>query len=93
MTSSIPAFFGGLPSSHQRTRHNSKAERHLLELLVVGATAGGVDQATGNTRDQEAIIHNELDDRVKFLLPRLEHAIELLGLRDSAGEAIEDEAG
>ena len=59
---------------------------------MVRATAGRVNEASGNTRDEELVVDEELDDRVELLLAFREHAIEFLGLWDCAGEAVQHES-
>lgn len=51
-----------------------------------------MDQAPGNSRDEELVNDGQLDDAVQFLLARLEHGIEFLGLRDGTRETIQDES-
>ena len=63
-----------------------------LEFAVVRAAARGVDEAAGDTRDEELVGDDELDDVVERLLALREHRVELLGLPDCAREAVEDEA-
>jgi hypothetical protein len=60
---------------------------------VVGASAGGVDEAAGDAGNEELVLDLELDDVVEFLLTVCEHRVELLGLGDGAREAIKDEPG
>lgn len=62
------------------------------ELLVVGATGGDVDQATGDAGDEEVVVDGELDNGVQGLLLVLQHGIQLLSLDNSAGESIENES-
>jgi hypothetical protein len=64
----------------------------VLELPVVGATAGGVDETAGDARDEELVGDGELDDRVERLFARSEHRVEFFGLRDRAREAVEHKA-
>jgi hypothetical protein len=51
-----------------------------------------VDEPAGNARDQEGVRDLELDRVVDLLLLAREHRVELLGLGDRPGEAVEDEA-
>ena len=60
---------------------------------MVGASGCGVDKAAGNARDQEAVVNLEFDGVLKWSTSGFKHAVKLLGLRDGAGEAVEDEAG
>ena len=64
----------------------------VLELPVVGAPAGGVDETAGDARDEELVGDGELDDRVERLFARGEHRVEFFGLRDRAREAVEHKA-
>ena len=50
-----------------------------------------MNEAAGNTRDEQLVGDHELDDRVELLLPRLKHGIKLLSLRDRPREPVEDE--
>lgn len=52
-----------------------------------------MDEATGDTRDEESVRDLELEGVVDLLALVREHGVELLGLDDRAGEAVEDEAG
>lgn len=65
---------------------------NVLELLVVCPARCGVDEATGDTGDEELVGNHELDGRVDLLLATLQHFVELLGLNDGTREAIEDKA-
>lgn len=51
-----------------------------------------MDQATGDARNKQLVVNQELDDRVKFLAARRQHAVKLLSLRNSTGETVEDKA-
>ena len=57
---------------------------------MVGAPAGGVDEAPGDARDEELVGDGELYDRVERLFPGSEHRVEFLRLRDRAREAVEN---
>ena len=65
---------------------------YALELLVIGPAAGGVDETTSDTRNEELVGNDEFDHRVEFLLAICQHGVELLRLRNGAGEAVENEA-
>lgn len=63
-----------------------------LELLVVRPSTLGVDQPTGDSRDEESIGDLKLDGVVNGLVLLLEHRAKLLSLGDRSGEAVEDES-
>lgn len=63
-----------------------------LELLVVRPTAGGVNEAARNTRDEELVGNDELDDGVELLLAVSQHRIELLRLGNRPWEAVKYES-
>jgi hypothetical protein len=63
-----------------------------VEDTVVRATGRGVDQTTGDTGDQQSVVDLELDGVVENLLLLGKHRVEALGLGDSPGETIKDEA-
>lgn len=62
------------------------------KLLVVRAARRRVDEAARDARHEEVVVDEELDGVLDGLLALGEHAVELLGLRDVAREAVEDEA-
>lgn len=68
------------------------ALKRVPELSVVGAPAGGVDQATRDARNEELVRDLELGYRVQRLFPRSEHRVEFLGLWDRTWETVEYEA-
>ncbi|GAO51897.1 hypothetical protein G7K_5985-t1 [Saitoella complicata NRRL Y-17804] len=78
----------------ERLAGNVVSHGHLwwVELLVVGTTGSGVDQTTSDTRNEEGVIDLQLDRVIQLLLPLLEHGVQLVGLGDSTGETVEDEA-
>ena len=59
---------------------------------MIGAAAGGVDEASGDARDEELVGDFELYDRVERLFSRSEHRVEFLGLWDCTWETIEYKA-
>lgn len=63
-----------------------------VEDLVVRAAGGGVHEAAGDARDEEVVVDLQLDGVLEGLLRRREHLVELFGLGDGAGEAVQDEA-
>jgi hypothetical protein len=63
-----------------------------VEDLVVGAAGGGVDEAAGDARDEEAVVDLQFNGVLERLLGCAEHAVELFGLGYCAGESVEDEA-
>jgi hypothetical protein len=63
-----------------------------VEDAVVRAAGRGVDQTAGDTGDQQSVINLELDGVVQLLLLLGKHGIEALGLGDSPGESIKNEA-
>lgn len=69
---------------------------HLLlgrvELDVVAAARGGVDQTAGDARYEELVVNLELDGVLEGLVALAEHLVETLGLGDGAGETVKDEA-
>ena len=65
--------------------------RHSLELFVIAATAGGVDEAAGDPGDEQLVLDHELYDGVELLLALFEHLVEHGRLRHGAGEAVEHE--
>ena len=65
---------------------------NLRKLLVVGTTAGRVDQSSGDARNEEIVADLELDGVIDSLALGLQHVVELFGLYDCSREAIEDEA-
>ena len=64
-----------------------------VEDGVVGAARGRVDEAAGDAGDEEGVVDLELDGVLELLGAGVEHGVEVLGLGDGAGEAVEDEAG
>lgn len=62
------------------------------ELLVVAASAGGVDETTSDTADEEVVVDLEFNSMVEVLLLGRKHAIQLLSLSGRAGESVQDEA-
>lgn len=50
-----------------------------------------MDQAASDAGNKELVVDDELNNRVEFLLAVRKHAIEFLCLRNSSGEAVEDE--
>jgi hypothetical protein len=65
--------------------------RPLLTLPVVTPSTGGVDQPSGDPRDQETVRDLEFQSLVELLLVVGQHGVELLSLYDSSRESIEDE--
>ena len=65
---------------------------NLRKLLVVGTTAGRVDQSSGDARNEEIVADLELDGVIDSLALGLQHVVELFGLYDGSREAVEDEA-
>lgn len=63
-----------------------------VEDAVVGAARGRVHQTAGDAGDKERVIDLKLDGVVEVLAAGLEHRIEAVGLGNSAGETVEDEA-
>lgn len=61
------------------------------EFTMVRPPGSGVDQASGNARDEQLVSNLEFGDVVQVLLSRFEHRVEFLGLYDCAGESIQDE--
>lgn len=51
-----------------------------------------MDKTAGDARDEEGVVDLELNGVVNLLLLGLKHGVELDGLGDGAGEAVEDEA-
>jgi len=51
-----------------------------------------VHEAAGDARDEEAVVDLQFYGVLEGLLGYAEHAVELLGLRYCAGEAVEDES-
>ena len=51
----------------------------------------GVDEAAGNTSNEELVGNHKLDGGVDLLLAAVQHLVELLGLDDRARETVEDE--
>lgn len=51
-----------------------------------------MDQAPGDSRDEELVSDGQLDDAVKLLLAGLEHSIEFLGLGDCTWETVQHES-
>lgn len=89
--SSVISFFGGL----YELRHIQGATSgfpNALEGLVIGSTRGRVDEATGDTADKNVVGDEELNGVLDALFLRVEHLVELFGLRHRSGEAVEDEA-
>lgn len=72
-------------------RTRSESSKNTLELLVVRSSGSGVDESTGDSRDEERVGDLELDGVVDLLLLGLEHRVELLGLGDRSGESVKDE--
>lgn len=52
-----------------------------------------MDQATGDTGDQERIVDLELDGVLEWCLARGKHGVEALGLDNGTWEPVEDETG
>ena len=52
-----------------------------------------MNEAAGDTRDEQLVVNEELDNRVQLLLAVCEHAVELLRLANRPGEPVENEAG
>ena len=50
-----------------------------------------MDQAAGDTRHEQVVVDDQLNDRVQRLLALLQHIIQLLSLHDSARETVQDE--
>lgn len=72
-------------------RTRSESSKNTLELLVVRSSGSGVDESTGDSRDEERVGDLELDGVVDLLLLGLEHRVKLLGLGDRSGESVKDE--
>lgn len=51
-----------------------------------------MDQSTGNSADEELVGHLQFERLVELLLSGGQHRVELFGLNDGSGEAVEDEA-
>lgn len=62
-----------------------------VEDLVVRATGCGVDETTSNSCNEQTIIDLKFDGVLERLPSRDKHLVELLGLWNSAGEAIKNE--
>jgi hypothetical protein len=79
---------------HQRLAGHVVPHGHLgrVEGGVVAAAGSRVDQAARDARDEQLVVDLELDRVLQGLLALAEHLVEALGLRDGAGEAVEDEA-
>ena len=103
VTSSVIGFFGGLCGSGSGKRFRQQGVTGwgtrrtcdigcVLEFLVISAPAGGVDQAAGDTRDEQLVGDGKLNDRVERFFPRREHRVEFLCLRDRAGEPVKHKA-
>lgn len=71
--------------------HSSRA-RNTLTLLVVAPSRSGMYQTPGDSRNKQGIGDFELDSVVQGRLGLFKHGIELGGLGNSSGEAVEDEA-
>lgn len=63
-----------------------------VEDLVVRTTGSGVNETTGDTGDEQAVVDAELNGVLERLLTGLEHGVEALGLGDGTREAVKDEA-
>jgi hypothetical protein len=59
---------------------------------VVCPARSRVDQTASDAADEDVVVDEELDGVVELLLLGREHLVKLLGLGDSPGEAVEDEA-
>jgi len=102
VTSSFIVFFGGLSEAGADTWCAELAGRgkktrvrqhvYVLELPVVRASTGGVDETPRDTRNEELVGDLELDDRIEHLFPRGEHRVEFLCLRDRTRETVERKA-
>ena len=57
---------------------------NLRKLLVVGTTAGRVDQSSGDARNEEIVADLELDGVIDSLALGLQHVVELFGLYDGS---------
>lgn len=75
-----------------RLTHNKVSESDIRELVVVRPARGGVDEAASDARDEEVVVDEQLDGMLELLVLLLEHGVELLGLGDGTGEAVEDES-
>jgi hypothetical protein len=62
-----------------------------LTFLVVRPSRGGVNESTGDSRDEESVGNSELDGVVQRSLGLSQHGIELGSLGHSSGESIKDE--
>lgn len=62
-----------------------------VEDLVVRASGGWVNQATGDASDKERVVDLELDGVLEWGLLCGKHRVEALGLDDGTWEAVEDE--
>lgn len=51
-----------------------------------------MDEAAGDTRDEEGVVNLKLDGVVEGLVFCGEHGVQALGLGDSAREAVENES-
>lgn len=90
MISSVISFFGGLTGHVSLDAANARGR---LALSVVTPSRGGVDESTGDSRDQEGIGDSELNSMVQWLVERAQHAVELGSLSDRSRETIQDETG
>lgn len=72
-------------------RTRNRAEECLLELSVVTSPTCDVDEPSSNARDEQLVVDLELDNMVELFFSISEHAIQLLGLRDSSGETVKNE--
>lgn len=74
----------------RETRENVRV--YVLELSVVSAPAGRVDETPGYARDEELVGDLELDDRVKHFFPGGKHRVEFLRLWHRTREAVKYKA-
>lgn len=84
---------GIVTTLHQRLASNVILALILgrVEVDIVGASGGSVDQATSDTLDQEIIVDAQVDHLVNGNTLLGQHGVQKLGLCHSSGETIQDE--
>ena len=75
----------------ENKENKETGDEDLLKLLMIGPSTSRVNQAAGNTRNEQLVVYLELNDRVQILLLGFKHSVEFLGLRNRTREAIENE--
>jgi hypothetical protein len=64
---------------------------NLPEFTMVRPPGSGVDEAAGNTRNEQLVNNLKFGDVVQVFVSRFQHRVEFLGLYDCTRKTIQDE--